>query len=211
MERTCPSGRSKGDATVLDEFVSGLSTSDQAHALSRLDDDETELVLRTLNPDDAAELISHLSEAQAALTIGNLQAETAAAIVQELPSDEQADVLGDLNEEQVAAILDSLSHEEAAVVRALTAYDDNVAGGLMYSELLRFDSQMSVADVIEQLSHDQEKYDDHSIRYGYVCNGEGMLVGVLPMRNLLFAKRSARIDDIMIRESVVCRGYDAAG
>ena len=189
----------QGDATVLDEFVSRLSTSEQAHALSRLNHGETELVLQTLNPDDAAELISRLSEAQAALTIGVLEAATAAAIVQELPSDEQADVLGDLNGDQAAAILDSLPHDEAAVVRALTAYDDNVAGGLMYSELLRFDSQMSVADVIEQLSHDQEEYDDHSIRYGYVCNGKGVLVGVLPMRNLLFAKRSARIDDIMIR------------
>ncbi len=188
------------DATGLEAFISSLSTSDQALALSRLDQAETELVLRTLRPDHAAELICHLSEAQAALTVGALDAATAASIVQELPSDVLADVLGDLKEEQVTAILDSFHHKQAAMVRELAAYDDNVAGGLMVSELLRFDVQMSVADVIEQLSHDQEEYDDHAIRYGYVCDDDGTLVGVLPMRNLLFAKRSSRIGDIMIRD-----------
>ena len=190
----------QGNAEELENYVSQLSTSDQALALSRLDEEETEWVLETLHPDHAAELISHLSETQAAQAISALEAKSAAAIVDELPSDEQADVLGDLDGEHAEAILDSLPQETALAVRELTAYDDDVAGGLMVSELLRFTDHMTVAEVIEQLSQEQEKYNDYNVRYGYVCDDRGRLVGVLPMRNLLFVKRSSRVGEIMIGE-----------
>ena len=152
-----------------------------------------------LRPDDAAELISHLPESQAAQAIGSLEADTAAAIVRELASDEMADVLGDLEEDQAEAILNSLPFDEATSLRQLTAYEDDVAGGLMVSELMRFSDDMTVANVITQLSQDQEKYDDYDIRYGYVCDREAALIGVLPMSQLLFVKRSQPIAAMMIR------------
>jgi magnesium transporter len=189
----------QGDSNALDAFVAELSATDQARALSRLDEQETERVLQTLSPDAAAELISHLSEAQAAQAIGALEAAAAAAIVQELPSDEQADVLGDLDQAHAAAILNAFTDDTAAV-RQLASYPDNVAGGLMVSELLRFDHDSTVADVIRQLSEDQDDYDEHAIRYGYVCDASEKLVGVLPMGTLLFAKRSTPIHRIMIRD-----------
>ena len=164
-----------------------------------MDEDETERVLEVLHPDDAAELISNLPETQAALAIGSLEADTAAAIVRELPSDEMADVLGDLEEDHAEAILNSLPVDEAASLRQLTSYEDNVAGGLMVSELMRFRIDMTVANVITQLSQDQEQYDEYDIRYGYVCDQQGVLIGVLPMSQLLFVKRSQPIEAIMIR------------
>jgi magnesium transporter len=195
----------QGSADELESFVVHLSTSEQALALSRLDDAETERVFKVLDSDDAAELISHLSETQAAQAISVLDADTAAAIVHELPSDEQADVLGDLDQERADAILDSLPEDEAATVRELAAYEDDVAGGLMVREFLRFTDQMTVAEVIEELSQRQDDYDHYDIRYGYVCDSRGRLVGVLPMGNLLFVKRSQRVADVMVRRQSVPR------
>ena len=189
----------EGKSGELDDFVSSLSSSDQAHALSYLDEEETERVFEALSPDDAAELISHLPETQAAQAIGSLEVDKAAAIVRELPSDEMADVLGDLEDDHAEAILNSFSDEEAASLRQLTSYEDDVAGGLMVSELMRFSDDMTVANVITQLSQDQEQYDEYDIRYGYVCDSRGALIGVLPMSQLLFVKRSQPIAAIMIR------------
>ena len=167
----------EGSADELETFVFQLSTSDQALALSRLNEQETEHVLEALHPDQAAELISRLSESQAAQAISTLEPDAAAAIVHLLSSDEQADVLGDLDEEQAEAILDSLPNDEAAAVRELTAYDDNVAGGLMVSELLRFADHMTIANVIDLLSQQQDQYGDYDIRYGYVCDDRGRTGG----------------------------------
>lgn len=188
-----------GDPQQLTDCVEQLSTGDQARALSRLSEDERSEVLTVLPAEEAAELIRCLPETQAANTIGMLQVDTAAAIVHELHSDEQADVLGDVSSEQAEAILQALPDDEAAAVRELTSFADNVAGGLMICEVLRFHENMTVAEVIQQLSANEDKYSDFDVQYGYVCDSEDRLIGVIPMRNLLFAKRSERIATIMIR------------
>ncbi len=182
----------------LAEFLRELSTVEQALALSRLDDRQRQQVLGALPAETAAEWIQSLTETQAAGVISLLEADTAAAIVHELPSDEQADVLGDLTAAQAEAILEALPQAEAEAVRELTSFADNVAGGLMIREVLKFSDQLSVAEVIQQLIANEEEYSDLDVWYGYVCDADGRLIGVLPMRNLLFVKRSARVRDIMI-------------
>lgn len=189
-----------GDAEQLDAFLSGLPTCDQALALSRLDERLRTSVLSGLAADDAAELISNLPEMQAAGVIALLEPDAAAAIVHELPSDEQADVLGDLREEQANAILNALPEQEAEACRELSSYDDDVAGGMMVTEMLRFTPQMTVADVIEELNAGSEIYSDFDVRYAYVCEADGKLVGVLPMQNLLFVKRASKLADLMIKD-----------
>ena len=189
-----------GQADQLDEFVSSLTTTEQAHALSHLDEEETERVLEVMHPEQAAELIRHLPESQAAMAIGSVEPDTAASIVRELSSDEMADVIGDLDEEHAEAIFQSLPIGEAEVARELTAYEDDVAGGLMNHELMRFSDEMTVANVITKLSAEHDRYDEYDIRYGYVCDQNGRLIGVLPMSQLLFVKRSQPIQEIMIRD-----------
>ncbi len=192
----------QGDAERLEEFLSELSTTDQALALSRLDEIHRVQVLEGLDAEDAADLIAALPEVQAAEAIASLEPDTAAAIVHELPSDEQADVLGDLSDQQAAAILDVLPDTEADAARQLAAYEDDVAGGMMVLEMLRFTPDMTVADVIAELNSNAEIYSDFDVRYAYVCEHDGSLVGVLPMQNLLFVKRGSKLADLMITDPI---------
>jgi magnesium transporter len=187
-----------GDAEALCAYLADLSTSDQVLALSRLAETDELHLLKELNAEDAAELISHLPESEAARIIALLEPETAAAIVQELPSDEQADVLGDLSDRQAEAILQALPEDQAAAARELSAYADDVAGGMMVREMLLFRPEMTVAAVIEELNRNAETYSDFDVRYAYVCDDSDRLVGVMPMQNLLFVKRSAKLQDLMI-------------
>jgi magnesium transporter len=189
-----------GDAEPLAEYLDSLSVGDQALALSRTDEAHHQLVMRTLPVGDAAELLRHLSESQAAEIVESLPAEEAAAIVHEMPSDEQADLLGDLDEDQAAAILNALPTDEADAVRKLAAYSDDVAGGLLVREILRFDRSTTVADVLQSLSDNADEFRDYDVQYAYLTDEQNRLVGVLPMRNLLFARRRDPVADIMIAE-----------
>lgn len=189
-----------GEVESLMQFLAELSLGDQARALSRLDSEERAVVLNALPSDEAAELISHLNETQAAMTIEMMEPDDAAAIVHELPSDEKADVLGDLTPDHAEAILDALPDEEAAQARELSAYSDNVAGGMMALEMLRFHDQMRIEDVIDELNRNAEQYSDFDVRYAYVCDQSDRLVGVLPMRNLLFVKRAKPLTEAMIQD-----------
>ncbi|MFG0289457.1 MAG: magnesium transporter [Rhodopirellula sp. JB044] len=194
-----------GDTESLKTYLENLSVGDQALALSRTDEAHVQTVLTSLAGEDAAELLRHLSESQAADIVETLPAEDAAAIVHEMPSDEQADLLGDLDARQVTAILDALPHEEADAVRELTAYSDDVAGGLLVREILRFDHATKVADVINTLSENADEFRDYDVQYAYLTDADNRLVGVLPMRNLLFARRSDPVADIMIADPLSLR------
>ena len=187
-----------GDSVALEAYLDSLSTSDQALAMDRLDEAHHAAVLNTLGADEAADLLRHLSEAQTADIIEGLAPADAAAIVHAMASDEQADLLGDLQQGQVDAILAQLPAEEAAACRELTAYDDDVAGGMMAREVLRFPATATVADVVETLQENAEEFRDYDVQYAYLTGQAGELVGVLPMRNLLFAKRKQPVCDIMI-------------
>ncbi|TWT74905.1 magnesium transporter [Allorhodopirellula solitaria] len=187
-----------GDAETLAEYLDSLSAGDQALALSRTDEIHHQLVLTTLAVEDAAELLRHLSESQAAELVESLPAAEAAAIVCEMPSDEQADLLGDLDDNQAAAILEALPRADATAARELAAYSDDEAGGLLVREILRFNRSTTVADVITTLSENADEFRDYDVQYAYLTDDNDRLVGVLPMRNLLFARRSDPVDDIMI-------------
>ncbi|MEO1614618.1 MAG: magnesium transporter [Planctomycetota bacterium] len=195
----------EGDPQVLAEFLRSHSPAQDALALSRLTSAERTKVLELLAAADAADLIGVLPEAQAARVIEKLKPDTAAAIVHELASDEQADVLGDLSDQQAAAILEVLPPDEADAVREFSAYPDDVAGGLMVREMLRFTPSMTVKEVITELNENADVYNDLDVRYAYVCESAGRLVGVLPTQNLLFVKRSAILEDLMIRDPLSVR------
>lgn len=194
-----------GDAVKVGAYLDELSSADQALALSRVSSAERTLVLEVLSADDAADLIGLLPEVQAADAMSGLEPNTAAAIVHELPSDEQADVMGDLSTSEAEAILDALPADEADAVREMSAYADDVAGGMMVREMLLFTPQMTVADVISELNQNAEVYSDFDVRYAYVCEDDGRLVGVLPMQNLLFVKRSAILSEMMITQPLSVR------
>ncbi len=189
-----------GDAETLSEYLDSLSAGDQALALSRTDEVHHQLVLTTLSVEHAAELLRHLSESQAAELVESLPAEEAAAIVYEMPSNEQADLLGDLDDEQAAAILEAWPRADATAARELASYSDDVAGGLLVREILRFNRSTTVADVIETLSQNAEKFRDYDVQYAYLTDENERLVGVVPMRNLLFARRKDPVADIMIAD-----------
>ncbi|EGF25808.1 magnesium transporter [Rhodopirellula baltica] len=187
-----------GDAVGVENFLSRLGPNDQALALNRLDEEHYCAVLTLLPAEEAAEILRHLSETQAAELVDSLDASDAAAIVQEMTSDEQADLLGDLDDDQAESILQALPPEDAASVRELAAYSDDQAGGLLVREILRFNQKSLVHEVITTLSENAEEFRDYDVQYAYLTDDDEKLVGVLPMRNLLFAKRTDPVADIMI-------------
>jgi len=189
-----------GDETALINHHNEMSTTDQAYLIAHLEEYEVELVLQALSPEYAAELIGNLSEAQAAGALAVLRPDSAAAIIKELASDEQADILGELAEDQADAILQYMTREEAAAVRELTAYDDDVAGGLMNREMLKIPLRSTVGEVIKLIGETLETVSDDDILYGYVTDSADKLVGVLPMHNLLFVNRAATVAETMIKD-----------
>jgi magnesium transporter len=184
----------------LGSFLDNLPAHDVALALSRLSDEQQTQVVTALAPEQAADLVEQLPDVQAVELIERLEPVAAAAILDELPSNEQADLIGDLGDRDAAAILEEMDPAEAADARRLSRYDDDVAGGLMVTELLQYPEQFTVGDVVEDMRARADEYRDYDVQYGYVCDANNRLTGVLRLRDLLLAKRATPISDLMIRD-----------
>ncbi len=189
------------DAARLEAYIETLSTRELAGALAHLTEEKQNRVLETLAPDDAADLIDDLPLAQAADLVEQLSAEVAGAILRELPSADQADLVVEMDDEDARAILATLDAEEAREILSLAAYDEDVAGGLMSTEVSVVPSTATVGAVVDQLRRQAEEATPE-IQYVYVTDGDGRLVGVLRIRDLLLAAPNRVIDSLMIRDPV---------
>jgi magnesium transporter len=190
------------DAVRLEAYLGTLPPAEVARAISRLEQQEQTDLLTLLDSDEAADILEEVSDAQAADLIEDLPPDRAAAIVEEMPSDEQADLLGELDRDDAEAILQAMDPEAAKEVRQLLLHAPDTAGGLMVTDFLRYPEGLRVADVLEDLQTHGGTYSDYDVQYAYVVSATGSLVGVLRLRDLLFARRDAPISGLMISDPV---------
>jgi magnesium transporter len=187
----------EGDPDRLRTFLGSLAPDEVARSVSRLDDEQRARLLATLEPDAAATVVEQMQDVQAADAIELMEPQAAAAILHEMPGAERADLLGDVEEPAAEAILGAMDGEEAAATRALREYPDDVAGGLMTLEYLAYGDGMTVAGVLADLRANAEEYRDFVVQYVFVVSDNQRLVGVLRLRDLLFARQDRMVRDLM--------------
>lgn len=77
------------------------------------------------------------------------------------------------------------------------AYPEGTVGRLMEPPVAVFRPETTVAETIDQL---REMIKTSFITYGFVVDGAGTLVGVVVMRDLLFAEKNMTLNDVMVRD-----------
>lgn len=184
----------------IERLLESLSSSEIARAISQLPREKQNHLLEVLRPPEAAEVVEQLSDVQAAQIVGRLEANTAAAIVHELPSNEQADLVGDLTKDRADAILAELESDEATQLKQLVEYPDDVAGGLMITELLVYPENLTLEQLREDFHKNADRYRDFQVQYAFVTNPNDELVGVLRLRDLLLAKPEQTVGQLMIQD-----------
>jgi magnesium transporter len=170
-----------------------LHPADQADVFDLLELVERRELLPQLAATDAADLIEMLEEDSAVAATGHMSVDRLADVLDEMEPDDAADVLGDMPEDRASKALEQM--EDAAEVRALLAYEDESAGGLMTTSYLAVRRQASVAEAIEFL---RQVPRDHQVPYYlYVIDENDHLVGVLSLRELIIADSATRLETIM--------------
>lgn len=198
-----------GDEAAVRAFLETLDPAERTLALSRLSDDSRASMVEVLDADDAADFLGPLPEAQVADALDDVTPETAAAVLREFPADEQADLLGALRQDRAERILSAMDPAEAREVRALRAYADDVAGGVMVTEHLALSAASTVGEVVATLRDRADEVEDLDVQYVYLVDAADRLVGVLRLRDLLLARAARPATDLMIPDPL--RVLDSAG
>ena len=160
----------------------------QLQAAPAADAQRRELIraVKARAPKEAAEL---LAEYPAAII---------AAVLQELSPALTLDVLAGLP----GGLLDGVKHETPAEIVAQWGinkrFEPGTIGYMMEPARAVFRPHMSVKDTIDQL---RPLVRAAFITYGYVTDGAGKLLGILTMRDLLFADEQATLESIMLNNA----------
>lgn len=113
-----------------------------------------------------------------------------------LAPDDIADLIQNLDEEGQAYALKCLDYATLVEVKALMAYAEDEAGGLMNSRFARLRPEMTVEEAIRYLRA-QSKSKIETIYYAYVLDRSQVLLGVVSLRELFLATAQMTIQEIM--------------
>jgi magnesium transporter len=161
-----------------------LSPEERLEGLRLLTHAEAEDFLLGLSARDQAELILATSAGERRSWMRLLPPDDAADVVQAAPESEREGLL---------ALLDEPTRKD---VRALLAYAEDDAGGLMNPHYARLRPDMSVDEAISYLRR-QARERLETIYYVYVLDAEQRLLGVVSFRELFAAPSDKTVRDIM--------------
>jgi len=192
-----------GDFATLAENLDAMSRSDALREVLNLASEERNIVFAKIPAELAASLLEESPTEIAAELLESLSPAFASQVLHELPSDIQADIIGELSHDIADNILSEMSAREAADLRRLATYEDDTAGGLMISETFNFSKKSTVGEVLKQIIDEDEDFERYRGQHPYILDTRKRPVGVVSLRGMLTAKRSALLTDIMVKPMVV--------
>lgn len=140
--------------------------------------------------------IGRLAPAQADDLLDPLSNEDAAAVITQLNPAIADDVLLAMDEERRQAVIAAAPLLEGKQWTANLTYPEDSVGRLMETPRTIFPPDITVDETINQI---RELVKTVFVTYGYVLNRDGVLVGVVAMRDLLLADGRQRLSEIMLR------------
>lgn len=191
---------SRGDLEQVVTTVSGLHAADGAEVLSRLDAEDEVEILVSLEVAAAARVLLEMEEPHQVEVAARLRTGELHELLERMPIDEAVDLLGDVPESQRARLLKLFGREEAGELRELLAYEDDTAGGLMTTDYIAVSPDATSEETIERLRRVSPEVE--TIYYVYVVSEEGLLEGVLSLRELIVSQPDRRVGDLLAGDPI---------
>jgi magnesium transporter len=129
-----------------------------------------------------------------------------ARLIEQMSHDDRVDLLRRLPPQVAEGLLRLVDEADRRDIAALVRYPENTAGALMTTDYAWLPANISVAEALDRLR--LQAPDRETIYYVYVLNDNRQLLGVLSLRDLILAPRSAIVKDIMETKAVTVRATD---
>jgi len=183
--------------------ISHLPGADIAAILNDLDRRTGEALVRGLDNETLADMLEESPAEVQVNILSQLPPEQAADVLEEMGPDEAADLLADLPTQTTEQLLELMEDEDAEDVRALLAYPEDSAGGIMTTEFAHAPSGLSVGATLAYLRQSEDARDDEVMYYVYLLDKADVLHGVVSLRDLVMASPAASTDTLIETDPVM--------
>ena len=177
------------------ESISELHPADVAEIISDMNKLESGQLLEALDMEQLADTLEEVETEFQANLVENMSDEKVADLLEEMEPDEAADLLAELPEQRSRGLLSLMNKEDSDDVRKLLSYPEDSAGGIMTTEYACVPLHLTADDAIQWLR--QNASDAETLFYIYVTDAQDHLLGVLSLKELIFAEPQAHVEDFM--------------
>ncbi|MGM9834417.1 MAG: magnesium transporter [Bacilli bacterium] len=184
--------------TILKEELKRMKEADIAEVLEEVADESLIKIFRLLSKDQAADVFSELDIDKKQLIINSLTLKEAAIIVDNMYADDAADLMEELPANVVNRVLMQTTAETRKDINTLLMYPEDSAGSIMTVEIADLKENDTVKQAINKLK--KVGVDSETIDYCYVLDSKRTLIGIVSLKQLLFASPNTLIKNIMVRD-----------
>jgi magnesium transporter len=130
----------------------------------------------------------------------NLDPDRRSEIVEELDYDDATDIISQLPEEQQQEILLGLDEEDASNIRTLLKYEEDTAGGLMNTQVIKINESLQKKDALDEIIRQSEEMEEfYTIN---VIDKDNVLKGIVSLNDLIKARNNVNISQLIISDFV---------
>jgi magnesium transporter len=186
----------EGNDAELQLVLQEYHASEIAILFEKLPQEAKERIINILPADFASEVIAEMTEeSHPEELLVNLDPDKRTEIVEELDYDVATDIISQMDEEDQKEILEDIDQEDATSIRALLSYDEDTAGGLMNSEIIKVHINLDKKEALDEIIRQSEEMEE----FYTICvvDDDDILKGILSIKTVIKARGDARIRDLV--------------
>lgn len=193
-----------GDDELLKATLGEYHASEIAILFESISNEERERIINLLAVETASEVISEMrEEAHPEELLLLLHPDKRTEIVEELDYDDATDIISQLEEHEQKEILEDLSEDDASNIRNLMSYDEETAGGLMNTEFIKINLNLTKKDAIDEIIRQSEEIEEFYTVF--VVDDENVFKGIVSLKDIIKAKGNAKITQMVNADVVYVR------
>jgi magnesium transporter len=181
-----------GDAEQALSELQELRVPDKSEVLADLEPENRQTLLGNLSNDEIADVLEHMEVDEAVAVSGLIDVTRMAGVLDSVSNDAAADVLRGIDWADASNILARM--EDRSAISNLLLYQDD-AGGLMSTEFVAIRQSWPTGRAITVLGNSGLNSGD--MRQLFAVDDNGVLVGVLDLPDLVFARAGSIVSDVM--------------
>ncbi len=188
------------DEASIRSFCESSHPATVAELLSGLESFEIWRILHMIPVARRAEIFSHFELSQQVELATGENRRDMAKLLEEMDPDERADLVQRLDEQVREELLPLVARAEREDIRRLASYEQGTAGAVMNTDYAVLKADMTVPQALEQVRIQAPRKE--TIYYIYVIDDQRRLVGFVSIRDLILAKPTQTVGDIMHRDII---------
>ncbi len=193
--------------SVLKPLLSSMNAIDIAKVFEEIHSDaDMPILFRLLPKDLAADTFVEMDSDTKETLIHRLNDRELRAMMDELFLDDTVDLIEEMPASVVKRVLAQSDSETRAYINEILKYPKDSAGSIMTIEFVALRPTMTVDEAFERIR--KTAIDKETIYTCYVTDPTNKLIGLVTAKDLMLAKKSATIEDIMTENVIYAHTED---